>query len=101
VIALTGARLDNHSPKRAERTVIVRVTREVKLAQALRSAVGYAGGDLRVAVLIEPAVEELIAHPPPNAARALATLRSLDHPVVSVAAGDYPARLRWDVEVTW
>jgi hypothetical protein len=101
LIALTGAGMDDHSPKRAERTVIVRITRELKLAQALRSAVGYAGGDLRVAVLTEPAVQQVIDHPPAGAARALATLRSLDHPIVPVAAGEYPARLRWDVEVTW
>jgi hypothetical protein len=101
VIALTGAGMNDHSPKRVERTVIVRITREAKLAQALRSAVGYAGGDLRVAVLTEPAVQAIIERPPPSAARALATLRSLDHPIVQVAEQEYPVRLRWDVEVTW
>lgn len=101
VVALTGAGMTDHSPKRAERTVIVRITRDTKLAQALRTAVGYAGGDLRVAVLSEPAVQAIIDHPPPNAARALATLRSLDHPIVPVAEHEYPARLRWDLEVIW
>ena len=101
VLALTGARVDDHRPRRNERTVIVRVTRPEKVAQALRTAVGYAGGDLRVAVLFEPLVHGLIARPPQSAARSLATLHSLDHPIVAVAAGEYPARLRWDVEVTW
>ena len=101
LVALTGAGLNDHSPKRTERTVIVRITRETKLAQALRTAVGYAGGDLRVAVLTEPAVQAIIDRPPPSVARALATLRSLDHPIVQVAEHEYPVRLRWDVEVTW
>jgi hypothetical protein len=99
VIGLTGMGLDDHTPKRAERTVIVRVTRAAKMAQALRSAVGYAGGDLRVALLLEPDALSLATQP--QADRALATLRSLDHPVVSVAPGQYPARLRWDVEIRW
>jgi hypothetical protein len=99
VIALTGVRLDDWRPRRDERTVIVRITRPHKAAQALRTAVGYAAGDLRVAVLVE--IQTLIQQPPPNAARALSTLRSLDHPVVLVAPGEYPLRLRWDVEVTW
>src|SRR5258706_10896445 len=56
LVALTGVRLDDHRPRRNERTVIVRVTRAEKVAQALRTAVGYAGGDLRVAVLFETPV---------------------------------------------
>jgi hypothetical protein len=99
VIALTGVRLDDHRPRREDRTAVVRITRPEKAGQALRSAVGYAGGDLRVAVLVE--VPRLVEQPTPEIARALATLRSLDHPIVSVGAGEYPARLRWDLEVTW
>jgi hypothetical protein len=101
LVALTGAGVDDHRPRRQERTVIVRVTRPEKVAQALRTAVGYAGGDLRVAVLFETPVHGLIERPPPGAARALATLQNLDHPIVAVAPGEYPARLRWDVEITW
>jgi hypothetical protein len=101
VIALCGARIDDHTPKRAERTVVVRITRPEKLAQALRTAVGYAGGDLRVAVLVEPAAQAALGRPAPIVARALAALRGLDHPIVSVGAAEYPARLRWDVEATW
>jgi hypothetical protein len=101
VLAWTGAGLDDHRPRRPERTVVVRITRHQKAAQALRSAVGYAAGDLRVAVLFESPVHELIDRPPAPVARALATLRSLDHPIVAVAPGEYPSRLRWDVEVTW
>jgi hypothetical protein len=99
VMAWTGVGMDDHAPKRAERTVIVRVTRGSKIAQAVRSAVGYAAGDLRVALLLEPAVQSLVTQP--QVARALATLRSLDHPIVGVTEGEYPARLRWDVEVRW
>ncbi len=101
VLALTGARIDDHRPRRSERTVIVRVTRETRLEQALRSAVGYAGGDLRVALLLEPAVQRAVEQPTASVARAIAALRGLDHPIVDVVAGEYPARLRWDVEVTW
>jgi hypothetical protein len=101
ILALTGVKLDDHTPKRTERTVVVRITREAKVAQALRSAVGYVGGDLRVAVLFEEPVRNLQDQPPQKVARALATLRALDHPVVTVAPGTYPERLRWDLEVTW
>jgi hypothetical protein len=101
LIALTGVRVDDHRPRRDERTVIVRVTRLEKVAQALRTAVGYAAGDLRVAVLLEPPVHGIIERPLQGVARSLATLRGLDHPIVAVAAGEYPARLRWDVEVAW
>jgi hypothetical protein len=101
VIALCGARVDDHTPKRSERTAVVRLTRPEKVAQALRTAVGYAGGDLRVAVLVEPPALAALDRPSPMVARALATLRGLDHPIVPVGAGEYPERLRWDVEATW
>jgi hypothetical protein len=99
LIAMTGVRVDDHRPRRDERTVVVRITRPRKAGQALRTAVGYAAGDLRVAVLVE--VPDLIERPPPDLARALATLRSLDHPIVTISPGDYPPRLRWDIEVAW
>lgn len=101
VIALTGVGVDDHRPVREERTVVVRITRERKLGQALRTAVGYAAGDLRVMVLFEPSVHQRIDRPPPIAARALATLRSLNHPIHAVEAGAYPPGLVWDVEIRW
>jgi hypothetical protein len=101
LIAVTGVRVDDHRPRREARTVIVRVTRREKVIQALRTAVGYAAGDLRVAVLFEPSTHGLIDRPPESAARSLATLHSLDHPIVAVGVDEYPARLRWDVEITW
>lgn len=100
-LAFTGAGVDDCSPRRADRTVLVRVSRTAKVTQALRSAVGYAAGDLRVAVLFEPPAWKLIEEPTANIDRALATLRGLDHPIVAVAPGEVPARLRWDLEVTW
>jgi hypothetical protein len=101
VVAMTGARVEDHVPRRAERSAVVRITRLEKVAQALRSAVGYAGGDLRVAVLLEPPAHSLLQQPTPDAARAFAALRGLDHPIVAVATGEIPPRLRWDLEVSW
>jgi hypothetical protein len=101
VVALTGVGVDDHRPARVERSVIVRITRERKLGQALRTAVGYAAGDLRVAVLFEPPVHQRIHEPAPIAARALATLRSLGHPIHAVEAGGYPEAITWDVEIRW
>jgi hypothetical protein len=106
IIAMTGVRIDDHRPQRSDgRTVAVRLTRDAahpKTAQALRAAVGYAAGQLRVVVLVEPAARALLASAehPPALLRALATLRGLEHPVVGVAPLARPP-VPFDIEVTW
>jgi len=107
IIALTGTRIDDHSPTRSEgRTVAVRVTRDSrhpKTAQALRSAVGYAACDLKVVVLVEPLARGLLSHDdhPGAVQRALTTLRGLGLPLVGTAPNARPPSVNMDLEVTW
>jgi hypothetical protein len=106
-VALTGARIDDHSPTRSEdRTVAVRVTRDsrhAKTAQALRAAVGYAAGGLKVVVLVEPLARGLLSHDdhPGAVQRALTTLRGLGLPLVGTAHNARPPSVSLDLEVTW
>ncbi len=103
-IALTGGpRVDDHRPTgRRVRTVRVELTRAAdhpKSAQALRTAVGYVGAGLRVCVALSTAATRLTeAHSQMSAAvaRALSTLRALDHLVVPVDRAP-----SCDLVVTW
>jgi hypothetical protein len=107
VIAMTGVRIDDHRPLRSDgRTVAVRITQPAthpKTAQALRSAVGYAAGRLRVSVLVEPPARALVAGGERSAivSKSLTTLRALDIAIVGVAPGARPPSLTFDLEVTW
>jgi sulfur relay (sulfurtransferase) complex TusBCD TusD component (DsrE family) len=106
VIAMTGVRIDDHKPARSDgRVVAVRITRSAshpKTAQALRSAVGYAAGRLRVAVLVEPPARALVASGERSVLveKSLTTLRGLDMPILGVAPGTRPP-MQIDLEVTW
>jgi hypothetical protein len=108
VVALTGGRIDDSTPApvspSAPRRVVVRLTRPAhhpKIAQALRSAVGYAAGGLAVIVVIEPEARALLAHEdhPPELLRAIATLFGLGQRFVEVARASHPVAC--DVEVSW
>jgi len=107
VITLTGARVDDWRPgARRERHVIVRLTREAshpKTAQGLRAAVGYAGVDLQITVLVEPAARALLAHADHGEplVRALAALRGLGHTIMGAAPGLRPREVDPDVVITW
>lgn len=98
--------LEGHAQARGveRRRVAVRLTRAAghpKVAQALRSAVGYAAVELDVTLVVEPPARELLVHEghPASLLRALGTLRALGHRVVEVAS---PAtRVSCDVEVSW
>lgn len=106
VVAMTGGRIDDHTPEVVGRgrRVALRLTRAAthpKVAQALRSAVGYAAVGLAVTVVVEPPARALLAHDdhPPAVARALGTLRGLGHRFVEVAAT--ATRVSCDLEVSW
>jgi hypothetical protein len=113
VVAMTGGRIDDneaavsHPPSAVGsggRRVAVRLTREAhhpKIAQALRSAIGYAGADLSVIIVVEPPARALLAHDdhPAPIVKAIATLRALGHRLVEVATTNH--RVSCDVEVSW
>jgi hypothetical protein len=110
VVALTGGRIDDwrvapraegNEPRRRVALRLTRAAEHPKTAQALRSAVGYAAGDLAVTVVIEPAARALLAHEdhPPELLRAIATLRALGHRFVEVARASHP--IACDLEVSW
>ncbi len=111
VVAMTGSRIDDNdvavaapSAGDAARRVAVRLTRDArhpKIAQALRSAVGYAAVDLAVTIVVEPAARALLAHEDHAEAvlRAIGTLRGLGHRFVEVAESN--TRVSCDVEVSW
>jgi hypothetical protein len=84
--------------------VALRLTRDAgdpKIAQGLRSAVGYAAADLTVIVVVEPPARALLMHDEhaPPVLRAVATLRALGHRFVEVAAASQ--RVACDLEVSW
>ncbi|MDB4969737.1 MAG: hypothetical protein JWN44_5426 [Myxococcales bacterium] len=115
VVAMTGGRIDDNgggealgSPRsalgRGARRVAVRLTREAshpKIAQALRSAVGYAGVELAVILVVEPPARALLngEDHPPAVMRALSTLRALGHKFTEVDST--ATRVSCDVEVSW
>jgi hypothetical protein len=107
VVAMTGGRIDDNDVAGAPgpgRRVAVRLTRAAehpKVAQALRSAVGYAACELEVTVVVEPPARELLAHErhAPSLLRAIGTLQALGHRFVEVASPS--TRVSCDVEVSW
>jgi hypothetical protein len=106
VVAMTGGRIDDSdgAAPGPGRRVAIRLTRDAndpKIAQALRSAVGYASADLSVTIVVEPPARELLAHDAhtPAVVRAVATLRALGHRFVEVATSNH--RVACDVEVSW
>jgi len=106
VVAMTGGRIDDSdgATPGPGRRVAVRLTRDArdpKIAQALRAAVGYAGVELSVIVVVEPPARELLRHDEhaPAVVRAIATLRALGHRFVEVATSNH--RVSCDVEVSW
>jgi hypothetical protein len=106
VVAMTGGRIDDSdgaTPGRGRR-VAIRLTRDAadpKVAQALRSAVGYAAADLSVIVVVEPPARALLQDDEhaPAVVRAVATLRALGHRFVEVATTNH--RVSCDLEVSW
>jgi len=106
VVAMTGGRIDDSdgATPGPGRRVAVRLTRDArdpKIGQALRAAVGYAGVELSVIVVVEPPARELLRHDEhaPAVVRAIATLRALGHRFVEVATSNH--RVSCDVEVSW
>jgi hypothetical protein len=106
VVAMTGGRIDDNEivGAPAPRRVAVRLTRDAadaKIAQGLRSAVGYAAADLAVIIVVEPPARALLAHDDHPAAvqKAIATLRALGHRFVEVATSSH--RVSCDLEVSW
>jgi hypothetical protein len=119
VVAMTGGRIDDNGANEANeaavssqlsavssrsRRVAVRLTREAshpKIAQALRSAVGYAGVEMAVILVVEPPARELFNREdhPPAVMRALSTLRALGHRFVEVDST--ATRVSCDLEVSW
>jgi hypothetical protein len=107
VVAMTGGRIDDNdvtAPAGPGRRVAVRLTRDAsdpKVAQGLRSAVGYAGADLSVTIVVEPPARVLLMHDdhPAPIVKAMATLRGLGHRFVEVATSSH--RVSCDVEVSW
>jgi len=106
VVAMTGGRIDDNdgATPGPGRRVAIRLTRDAadpKIAQALRSAVGYASVDLSVIVVVEPPARALLQHDEhaPAVVRAIATLRALGHRFVEVATSNH--RVSCDVEVSW
>jgi hypothetical protein len=113
VVAMTGGRIDDNevaissqlsAVSSGPRRVAVRLTREAshpKIAQALRSAVGYAGVEMAVIVVVEPAARALLNREDHPAAvmRALSTLRALGHKFVEVDST--ATRVSCDLEVSW
>jgi len=106
VVAMTGGRIDDSdgATPGPGRRVAVRLTRDArdpKVAQALRAAVGYAGVELSVIVVVEPPARELLRHDehPRDVVRAIATLRALGHRFVEVATSNH--RVSCDIEVSW
>jgi hypothetical protein len=106
VVAMTGGRIDDSdgATPGPGRRVAVRLTRDArdpKIAQALRAAVGYAGAELSVIVVVEPPARELLRHDEhaPAVVRAIATLRALGHRFVEVATSSH--RVSCDIEVSW
>ena len=92
MVAMTGGRIDDNdgATPGPGRRVAIRLTRDArdpKIAQALRSAVGYAAADLSVIVVVEPPARALLQHDEhaPAVVRAIATLRALGHRFVEVA----------------
>ena len=80
---------------------LTRDARDPKVAQALRAAVGYAGVELSVIVVVEPPARELLRHDghAREVVRAIATLRALGHRFVEVATSSH--RVSCDIEVSW
>jgi hypothetical protein len=106
LVAMTGGRIDDSdgATPGPGRRVAVRLTREAhdpKIAQALRSAVGYAGVEMSVTVVVEPPARELLRHDEHarDVVRAIATLRALGHRFVEVATSSH--RVSCDIEVSW
>ena len=106
VVTMTGGRIDDNdgATPGPGRRVAIRLTRDAadpKIAQALRSAVGYASVDLSVIVVVEPPARALLQHDAhaPAVVRAIATLRALGHRFVEVATSNH--RVSCDVEVSW
>ena len=106
VVAMTGGRIDDHDgatpgPGRRVALRLTRAASDPKVAQALRSAVGYAAANLSVIVVVEPPARELLRHEghPPAVVRAIATLRALGHRFVEVATSNH--RVSCDLEVSW
>jgi len=106
VVAMTGGRIDDSdgATPGPGRRVAIRLTRDAadpKVAQALRSAVGYASVDLSVIVVVEPPARALLQHDEhaPAVVRAVATLRALGHRFVEVATTNH--RVSCDLEVSW
>jgi hypothetical protein len=106
VVAMTGGRIDDSdgATPGPGRRVAIRLTRDAadpKVAQALRSAVGYATADLSVIVVVEPPARALLQHDEhaPAVVRAIATLRALGHRFVEVATTSH--RVSCDIEVSW
>ena len=106
VVAMTGGRIDDSdgATPGPGRRVAIRLTRDAgnpKIAQALRSAVGYAAADLSVIVVVEPPARALLQHDEhaPAVVRAIATLRALGHRFVEVATTNH--RVSCDLEVSW
>jgi hypothetical protein len=105
VVAMTGGRIDdNDVVATGPRRVAVRLTRDAsdpKIAQALRSAVAYAGVELAVTLVVEPPARALFNredHPAP-VMRALSTLRALGQRFVEVDST--ATRVSCDLEVSW
>jgi hypothetical protein len=106
LVAMTGGRIDDSdgATPGPGRRVAIRLTRDAadpKVAQALRSAVGYASADLSVIVVVEPPARALLQHDEhaPAVVRAVATLRALGHRFVEVATTNH--RVSCDLEVSW
>ena len=106
VVAMTGGRIDDNDgatpgPGRRVAVRLLRDARDPKIAQALRSAVGYAAAGLSVIVVVEPPARALLQHDEhaPALVRAIATLRALGHRFVEVAATSH--RVSCDLEVSW
>jgi hypothetical protein len=106
VVAMTGGRIDDNdgATPGPGRRVAIRLGRDAadpKIAQALRSAVGYATADLSVIVVVEPPARALLQHDEhaPAVVRAVATLRALGHRFVEVATTNH--RVSCDLEVSW